>query len=122
MVPPTPPPKHVRFAEFIRRLTGLPNAASDVEARRVLAETLNQVEDELSGVPYDPRQWRTDGRMYPPQDDSAADVPNYPSVTSYRSRRHETSIAKNGAFEIRDLDTGETVIAKKGLDGKGVWA
>lgn len=117
-----PIPKRVRFQEFVRRLSLLPAAASDDEARRQLDDTLNAVEDELSGVPFDPDHWRTDGRMYPAQDDSAADVPGYPNVTSYRHRRHETFIAENGAFEIRSVDTGDVVIAKLGADGKGVWS
>ena len=113
--------KHLRFAEFIRRLQPSAPASSHDEARRQIEETLNQVEDELSGVPFNPANWETDGRMYPPQDDSAADVDGYPNVTSYRSRRHETLIAKNGAFEIRDVRNGEVVLHKPGSDGKGVW-
>src|SRR5579871_3619229 len=99
-------PKHLRFAEFIRRLRALPPASSPEEARVQIAVTLNQVEDEHSGVPYDPAHWRTDGRMYPFDDDSAADVEGHPDVTSYRSRGHETFIARNGAFEIRDARSG----------------
>jgi hypothetical protein len=117
-----PIPKKVRFAEFIRRLQALPPATSHDEARRQIEETLNQVEDELSGVPFDPAHWRTDGRMYPPQDDSASDVEGHPDMTSYRSRGHETFVAKNGAFEIRDVQTGEVVLHKPGSDGKGVWS
>lgn len=56
------------------------------------------------------------------KDDSAADVPDYPNVTSYRHRRHETFIAENGAFEIRSVDTGDVAITKPGADGKGVWS
>jgi hypothetical protein len=57
--------------------------------------------------------------MYPFDDDSAADDLD---VTAYRSRGHETFIAKNGAFEIRDARSGEVVIEKPGSDGKGVWS
>jgi hypothetical protein len=60
--------------------------------------------------------------MYPPEDDSAADVEGHPEVTSYRSRGHETFIRSNGSFEIRDAETGETVIEKVGSDGRGVWS
>jgi hypothetical protein len=115
-------PKRVRFAEFIRRLQGLPPASGHDQARRQIADTLNNVEDELSGVPFDPAHWRTDGRMYPVEDDSAADVDGYPDVTAYRSRGHETFISKNGAFEIRDFRNGEIVIEKPGSDGKGIWS
>jgi hypothetical protein len=109
-------------AEFVRRLAKLPPASTHDEARRQLEKTLNEVEDELSGVPFDPAHWRTDGRMYPPQDDSASDVDGYPNVTSYRSRGHETFIGSNGAFEIRDVATNEVVVEKVGSDGKAVWS
>lgn len=115
-------PRPKRFAELLRRLWALPPAGDDREARRLIETTLNAVEDEFSGVPFDPQAWRTDGRMYPFQDDGAADVPEYPNVTSYRSRKHETFIASNGAFEIRNVDTGAIEIAKPGTDGKGVWS
>ena len=84
-------------------------------------ETLNQVEDELSDVPFDPDAWRTDGRMYPVQDDNAADVPNFPGVVSLRSGAHETFISPNGAIEIRDVRTDAVIFEKVGADGKGVW-
>jgi hypothetical protein len=58
--------------------------------------------------------------MYPPEDDSASDVDGHPDVTSYRSRGHETLIGSNGAFSIRSLATGETLIDKLGSDGKAV--
>jgi len=45
--------------------------------------------------------------MYPPKDDSAVDVDGMPKVMSYRSRRHETYIAANGAIEIRDAVLSE---------------
>ena len=115
-------PKHLRFAEFIRQLQALPRPSDHAEARRQIGETLNKVEDEHSGVPFDPAHWRTDGRMYPFEEDSATDVDGFPDVTAYRSRGHETFIAKNGAFEIHDLSSGEVVIEKPGSDGKRVWA
>ena len=106
---------------FFERLGELPPAASHDEARQLVAGTLNAIEDEHSAVPFDPRQWRTDGRMYPVQDDNAADVPGHPQLTSYRSFRHETLIRQNGAIEIRIVGTKEVVFEKPGLDGRGVW-
>jgi hypothetical protein len=112
----------VRLQEFLQRLRSLPAAATHDQARAQIEETLNFVENELSGVPFNPNNWRTDGRMYPAQDDSAADVEGYPGVTSYRHRSHETFIATNGAFEIRNLAGDEVLIEKLGADGKGVWS
>jgi len=109
-----------RLREFIRRLREAAPAASAEEARALIETTLNEVEDELSGVLFDPTRWQSDGRMYPPQDDSARDVPSHPFVRRYRSRRHNTFIGSNGAFEIHTID-GEVLIAKQGADGRTVW-
>ncbi|MBK9034495.1 MAG: hypothetical protein IPL61_25055 [Myxococcales bacterium] len=56
------------------------------------------------------------------QDDNASDVEGHPGVTSYRSRKHETLIRTNGAFEIRDALTKDVVVTKAGADGHGVWS
>lgn len=115
-------PKPERLRVFVERLRELPPATSGEEAKRLIDDTLNAVEDELTDIPYDPSSWRTDGRMYPVQDDNASDVDGHPDVTSYRSRKHETLIRTNGAFEIRDAKTKEVLVAKPGSDGKGVWS
>jgi hypothetical protein len=82
-------PKPVRFQEFLQRLHQAPPARTSDEAKRLIDETLNKVEDELTEIPFNPDHWRTDGRMYPVQDDNAADVEGHPDITSYRSKRHE---------------------------------
>jgi hypothetical protein len=112
--------KEQRLREFIRRLRSAPPVASFQEARELLGKTLNAVEDELSGVAFDPSNWQSDGRMYPPQDDSERSVPEHPRVRRFRSRRHNTFIATNGALEIRTID-GEVLITKPGADGRSVW-
>jgi hypothetical protein len=117
----TPLPKYRRLEELVRRLLALAPMADHDTARRAINETLNAVEDELSGVPFDPNNWRTDGRMYPVQDDNAFDVDGHPDVTSYLSVAHETLVRANGAFEIRGRTTKVVVLAKPGSDGKGVW-
>ena len=109
-----------RFREFVRRLREAPPSAGFDEARQLLAQTLNAVEDEMSGVPYDPSRWQSDGRMYPPQDDSERAVSGYPEVRRYRSRRHNTFIAMNGALEIRTVE-GEVLLTRPGADGRLVW-
>jgi len=112
-------PRADRFAEFKRRLTAAPVQATHDAARRLLEDTLNGVEDEFSGVPYQPENWQTDGRFYPPHDDRASDVDGCPDVVVYQSKRHETFIAANGAIEMRKL-SGEVELTKPGADGKGV--
>ena len=107
---------------FLERLRKAPPARTGDEAKGLIDKTLNEVEDELTDIPFDPAHWRTDGRMYPVQEDNASDVDGYPDVTGYRSRKHETLIRQNGAFEIRDAISNEVVLAKAGFDGKGVWS
>jgi hypothetical protein len=113
-------PKAERLQEFFRRLAKLPAAKSAKSARGQLATTLNQVEDEMTSIPNDPVGFQSDGRMYPPQDDSARAVPNRPDVKRFRSRSHNTFIRKNGALEVQELD-GKVIFSKRGADGKGVW-
>ena len=112
--------KHVRLDEFFRRLTAMRPARTHAEAYEQLCGTLNAVEDELSGEPYDPDAWAGQDRMYPPQPDSARKVRDYPGVTRYRNKGHNTFIGANGAIEIQTVD--RTVVFKKtGADGRGVW-
>ncbi|MFF4647452.1 hypothetical protein [Streptomyces sp. NPDC001389] len=59
-----------RLAIVYERLTALPPAKGAREALRQLADTLDSVEDEYSGVPKDPNPGLAfDGRMYPPRAD-----------------------------------------------------
>ena len=108
--------KEDRFREFLRRLSAAPPARSGVEALTQLSDMLNAVEDELSGIPYRPERWQSDGRMYPPQEDNARDVPGRHDLVRYRSRGHSTWIRDNGAIEIRDR-AGAVVFRKPGSDG-----
>lgn len=95
-------------------------AGSESEALELIAVTLAAVEDEMTDVPADPSKWMSDGRMYPPQQDSRRDVPEYTWVTRYRSRGHNTFIAQNGAIEIRRL-AGDVLFRKAGRNGRYVW-
>lgn len=118
--------REFRLEEFFRRLFALPAAKDFEEAYRQVESTLNQVENELTSIPYSPHSWATDGRMYPPQEDSRRSVPDFPQVVRFRSRHHSTFIAANGAIEIRRVtasleDTEGVLFQKLGANGLGVW-
>ena len=106
-----------RIREFFRRLAAAPPAADHDEAMRQVADILNEVEDEMTSIPYDPTFPLNDGRMYPPQPDSKRAVPGRTDVTRYRSKRHSTLIGENGAIRIIDHGSGDVVFVKPGADG-----
>jgi hypothetical protein len=111
--------KDERFAEFLRRLEAAPRVSTRNEAIELLRGILNGVEDEMTDIPDMPKNARTDGRMYPPQGDSARNVSGRSDLVRYRSRGHNTYVRQNGAMEIRDL-TATVIISKAGADGVGV--
>jgi len=111
--------KAERFEEFLRRLLAAPAAASASEALSQIGAVLNQVEDELTDIPFDPDSWQDDGRMYPPRPDAERLVPSSEVLRRFRSRGHNTFVSRSGAIEIRDL-AGNIVALKAGADGRTV--
>lgn len=78
------------------------------------------MEDELSGVPFDPSNWMMDGRMYPPKDDFAFPVEGHPEVTLFRARKHRIYIRANGAIRIETTNKA-SLLDKPGADGRRVF-
>jgi hypothetical protein len=117
---PVPLPS-VRLRELFSRLGRHSPFTSFEEAYAGLVSILDAVENELTGIPNDPRSWKTDGRLYPPQRDNWFPVPGRPGVTRMRTRAHNVFIAANGAIEIQEVRTGTVVFIKAGSDGKEVW-
>lgn len=111
--------KFERFQEFLKRLQALPLAKSHDEAFKFLTDTLNQVEDELSDIPFRPEHWQTDGRMYPPEEDNAREVEGRGDLIRYRHKAHNTLIRDNGAMQIRDVNGG-LLFDRPGKDGQSV--
>ena len=114
-------PKAQRLQEVYRRLAEATAAATYAEMRRQLDDVLNAVEDQLTGVPYDPQHWLTDGRLYPVQDDNVYDVEGHPRVVLLRARRNNIYIGDNGAIEVHNTRSGAVEFSKAGADGRGVW-
>lgn len=114
------PPKSERLAEFFRRLAAAPPSVDSASARAQLAEILNAVEDELTGIPYSAQAAvelvPPDGRMYPPYIVSLIGA----RVVVFAHIRHRTAIATNGAIQIT-LD-GVVVLDKPGADGRTIDA
>lgn len=111
--------KREGVAEFIRRLEAADPVDSGATAFELLSRTLNEVEDEYSMVPYDPSKYRSDHRLYPPQEDNTFPVENRQDLTRYRSAGHNTWISVYGAIRIEDLET-ICVLNKPGRNGRTI--
>ena len=111
--------KQVRFEMFIERLAVADSANSMNGAHQLLSRVLNEVEDELTDIPFSPENYISDGRMYPPQEDSRRDVKCRDDIIRYRSKEHNTYVSKNGAILILGIN-GIVYLNKSGSDGKGI--
>lgn len=109
--------KSARLAELYARLTAAPAAAGHDQAFDLLERMVNAVEDEMSGVPYNPASSHNDGRMYPPSREFEVDSDTSGS-RCYRQRGHKTYIGLNGAIKIVKLGSTQVVLSKAGADGK----
>lgn len=107
--------KNERTQIFLDRLREAGPAETLDEACELIAATLNAVEDEFTDVAYDPGRWSSDGRLYPPQDDSRRIETTDPLVVRFRNRSHLTFVGENGAILI--TKGSEPCLDKPGLDG-----
>jgi hypothetical protein len=108
-------PIQQRFQEYLERLNSSPPADSADSALQQLRYYLEQVEDELSGIPKKsppPTPNMPDGRMYPPLEDYIRR--NSDGTISARSKGHNISIGADGSITITDRKTGEIVLNKPG--------
>jgi hypothetical protein len=119
-------PMWARLKIYFFRMMRSPPASNHDEAMHLMAETLNGVEDEFSGVPYDPAESGNDGRMYPPDPRFSVRRTRVPGVRVYRQRGHVTYVADNGAIETRMVQAEAegsveyTELDKPGSDGRRV--
>jgi hypothetical protein len=120
---PIPLTRRERLAIFFERLRAAEPASNHDAALELLATTLQSVEDEFSGVAYNPDEPGTDGRMYPPETQFRYVAWEKAEVRCYRQTAHASFIGMNGAVEIRTRrgsDLGIIVFEKAGKDGKKV--
>ncbi len=87
------PSKDERLKEFFQRLASLQPASTFEEAYRQLCKTLDQVEDEMSGLPNEPERWMTLDRMFPPQSDRMS------SVAGCDVKRFDNLLTVHGSVE-----------------------
>lgn len=111
--------KQERLELFLQRLLKANPATNHNEAFNLLSNILNEIEDEFTSIPYSPERWMTDGRMYPPQDDSRRSTENA-NVARYRNRAHNTFIGNNGSIKIVYIKNNIVLLDKPGFDGKFV--
>jgi hypothetical protein len=114
--------KAERMNEFRARLDRAPSVATAEEAVALVNNMLDQVEDELSGIPYDPAaapQLAT-GRMYGPHASFASFWKDRPDITRYAHARHDTFIQDNGAILIRLRRPLTILLSKPGADGREI--
>ena len=98
---PRQEPLSHRIDEFYRRLRLLPRATSGEMALQQLCQTLEQVEDDLSGIEKkspSPPPNNPDGRMYCPQEDHIIRHSDGSILALTRGPRLE--IAADGAVRI----------------------
>jgi hypothetical protein len=74
------PSKAERLAEFLPRLGAAQPLSSFEEAYQQVCDLLNSVEDDMTSTPFNPPNWKEDGRLYPPQRDNMRSVPGRPEV------------------------------------------
>ncbi|MNE67148.1 hypothetical protein D3C80_1627410 [compost metagenome] len=101
-----------RIALIFERLSAASPCSTAEEMFDVLSTIMNDVEDAHSGVPADPSNWRTDGRLYPPQEDERQADP-VPGVRRYRSKGHWTDISEDGALRIMRRPDGPVELTKR---------
>ena len=111
-----------RFDRFIQTLAESSVASSEPDALSLLSVVLNRSEDAHSGIAFDPSTRGTDGRLYPPQEDSRHSDSASPEVARYRTRAHNVLIGTNGSITIRNASPLEapSLLRKPGSDGRFV--
>jgi hypothetical protein len=115
--------KRERLRVFFGRLNAAPPASTHNAAVALFEATLNGVEDEMSGAPYNLANSPQDGRMYPPQPDNVRPYVNQTGATvgtRHRSAWHITWVGANGAIKIASARDKAIHLDKPGQDGRKV--
>jgi hypothetical protein len=107
-----------RLTELLRRLEAATTCAAANEALELLADTLNDVENQMSGVPFNPSYPLDDGRMYPPREDARREVEGRPDLLRYRTRNHNIYVSSEGALRIEEVRGRTCLLSKPDKNGR----
>lgn len=102
-----------RLGEVFRRLDDGPGTSNADDAMSQMHRTLDEVEDELSGIPRNPNPGlESNGRMYPPQADRTVRSPDGSITTT--SKGHTTDFGPDGSITVRNRANGDVVYRRGG--------
>ncbi len=105
-----------RLNELYRRLAAAPRAAAADDAFDLICRTLDEVEDEMSGIPKQtppPPLRAPAGRLYPPQADRIVRQPDGTLVA--RTRQHVIRVGADGSIAIVSATKGVVEFTKSGV-------
>lgn len=104
---------HERLALVYQRLDAQPPASTAEDAYRNLANTLNEVEDEHSGIPFNPAAGLGyDGRMYPPREDYI--TRHHDGTLTALTKGQVITTHRDGTLTITSRRTGNEVYHRPG--------
>jgi hypothetical protein len=108
--------KYERLELIYKQLALEPACSSFEEAYILLSRTINKIEDDFSGIPYNIDKSKYDNRIYPPFEDSRKLRYDHNDIVCYRNKANYTYFSKTGAITVLDL-SGKIVFEKPNNDG-----